>query len=230
MGILVQDKALRGLTGVFLNRQEAGRLLAKALGPLRDTPAVVFAIPAGGVPVGLEVARALRAPLEPLVVRKLQVPWNPEAGFGALGPDGKAVFNEALLARLGLSQEEIKGQMQRTLQSIRHREALLRAGRAYPMLRGSVAVVVDDGLASGYTMLAGLRFLKGRGPEQVVVAVPTGSEAAVRMLLQEVDALYCLNVRPGPAFAVADAYRHWHDLSEQEVLRLLEKTDASWED
>jgi predicted phosphoribosyltransferase len=236
MGKLIEDPALRDKVYVFIDRTDAGQRLAASLLksrkdihlyalPAGGVPAAadiaLFAIPAGGAPVGAEIARLLGIPMDLVIVRKIQLPWTTEAGFGALNPAGEAIFNEELLERAHLSPEEIQEQVQKTLAVIQQREARLRGGKPYPRLNGRTTLVVDDGLASGYTMRAALSFLKGQGAGPLIVAVPTASGRTVRELLPLVDELYCLNVRTGWSFAVADAYQAWYDLTEDEVRGIL---------
>lgn len=222
MGRLIEDPDLRDRVNVFRDRTDAGRRLALMLTEWQGADLHLFAIPAGGVPVAAEIARSLKVSLDLVIVRKIQLPWTTEAGFGALDPDGRAVFNEYLIERTGLTPRQIEAQVQKTLEVLRQRETRLRGGRPYPDLTGKTALVVDDGLASGYTMRAAVRFLKGKGAAQVVVAVPTGAAHTVQELLPLVDVLVCLNVRGGWSFAVADAYENWYDLTETEVLKILE--------
>jgi putative phosphoribosyl transferase len=221
MGNLIEDPTLRDRIHVFFDRTSAGQRLAAHLEAYRDGEAHLFAIPAGGVPVAAEIARALALPLDLIIVRKIQFPWTTEAGFGALDPAGQAILNEDLLRRMPLSPEEIEAQINKTAGVIRQREERLRGGKPYARLNGQTALVVDDGLASGYTMRAALRFLKAQGASRLICAVPTGSERTVWELLPMVDELCCLNVRGGFSFAVADAYENWYDLTEAEVLEIL---------
>jgi len=222
MGKLIEDPNLHNRVHVFLDRTAAGRMLASFLKGYQGQEPYLFAIPAGGVPVAAEIARVLEVPLDLVIVRKIQLPWTTEAGFGALNPSGEAILNEELLQRLPLTPVEIHTQTEKTLAVIHQREARLRGGRPYPQLGGKPAIIVDDGLASGYTMRAALKFLKGRGAGKLVMAVPTASERTALDLLAEVDELYCLNIRGGWSFAVADAYENWYDLTEDEVLEILE--------
>ena len=226
MGNLVEDPKLRDRIHVFSDRASAGQQLASLLLDYQGREVRLFAIPAGGVPVAAEIARSLGTPLDLVIVRKIQLPWTTEAGFGALGPGGEAIFNEELLRRMPLTREEIETQVEKTLIVIRQRELSLRGGAPYPTLNGAPALIVDDGLASGYTMRAAVKFLRAQGAGQIVVTVPTGSERTVRELLPLVDELYCLNVRGGWSFAVADAYENWYDLTEEEVLGILQSLAA----
>ena len=221
MGNLIEDPALRDNIHVFFDRTSAGQSLAAHLEAYRGGEVHLFAIPAGGVPVAAEISRALSIPLDLIIVRKIQFPWTTEAGFGALDPAGQATLNEDLLRRMPLSPEEIEAQITKTAAVIRQREERLRGGKPYARLNGQAALVVDDGLASGYTMRAALQFVKAQGAGRLICAVPTGSERTIWELLPLVDELYCLNVRGGFSFAVADAYENWYDLTEEEVLAIM---------
>jgi predicted phosphoribosyltransferase len=223
MGKLIEDPALRDRVHVFKDRAAAGRLLADRLLGYQGRGLRVFAIPAGGVPVAAEIARALEVPLDLVVVRKIQLPWTTEAGFGALNPAGEAIFNEEFLKRLQMTPAEIDTQVQKTLASLQQREKRLRQNRPYPDLAGASTLIVDDGLASGYTMRGAIHFLQGRGAGEIIVAVPTGAAHTVKSLLPLVDTLFCLNVRGGWSFAVAEAYAEWYDLTEGEVLGIIQQ-------
>jgi len=222
MGKLVEDPVLRDRTYVFADRAAAGRRLAEMLLDLDLGREIhLFAIPAGGVPVAAEISRRLEAPLDLVIVRKIQLPWTTEAGFGALNPAGEAIFNQDLLERIHLSPAEIETQLGKTAAGLKQRELRLRGGRPYPQLEQNPTMIVDDGLASGYTMRAAVQFLKGQGAGKIIVAVPTGSNRTVQELAPLVDTLVCPNVRGGWSFAVAEAYENWYDLTEEEVLEIL---------
>jgi putative phosphoribosyl transferase len=221
MGKLIEHSALRNQVEVFRDRYEAGLAMGKELMYCKDADAIVLAIPSGGVPVASEIAQATGLPMDLAIVRKLQIPGNPEAGFGALSPDGETVLNESLVRELRLSLEQIREQVERTRRVMEQRSLRFRRAKPYPELKGRCAIVVDDGLASGYTMIAAIRWVKKMAPKKVIVAVPTGSERTIERILPEVDELLCLNVRSGFPFAVADAYRSWYDLGDEEVLKLI---------
>ncbi len=221
MGEFVQDSALRDRRHVFEDRADAGKLLAGRLTQYEGTDALILGIPAGGVPVAAEMAKALAMPLDIIIVRKFQIPFNPEAGFGAMGPDGEVILNEELLSQLALTEEAIRVQVRKTGEVIRKRDRLFRDGRPFPSCRGRTVIVVDDGLASGYTMLAALKYIKRKMPSRLIAAVPTGPERTINKILGETDEVICLNVRSGYSFAVADAYRNWHDLTDEDVLAIL---------
>jgi predicted phosphoribosyltransferase len=215
MGRLIDDPGLRDRTYVFTDRAAAGQKLAQMLLDLNLGREIhLFAMPAGGVPVAAEISRRLQAPLDLIIVRKIQLPWTTEAGFGALNPAGEAIFNQEFLARVHLSPAEIEAQLQKTAAGLKQRELRLRGGKPYPQLEQKPTLIVDDGLASGYTMRAAVQFLKGQGAGEIIVAVPTGSNRTVQDLLPLVDTLVCANIRGGWSFAVADAYENWYDLTE----------------
>jgi len=218
---LTEEVSLREKRFVFKDRAEAGKLLARRLSGYKDTNSIVFAIPSGGVPVAAEIAKAHTFPLDVIIVRKIQIPHNPEAGFGAVGPDNKVLFNENLLRSFSLSEKEVKQQIQIAKGIIKKRESLFRKELPYPSLKERVVIIVDDGLATGYTMLSAVEFMKRHGCRKIVVAVPTGAKRTVDSVLPQVDELICLNVRSGLVFAVADAYENWYDIDDEEVISIL---------
>ncbi len=221
MNEFVEDSALRDRKYVFDDRRDAGKLLAGKLTKYKGTDALILAIPSGGLPVAAEIARALILPLDIIIVRKLQIPNNPEAGFGAMGPDGDVIVNEELLSQLMLTEETVKTQIKKTEEVIRKRDRLFRAGRPFPSCKDRSVIVVDDGLASGYTMLAALKHIRRKMPSSLIAAVPTGSERTIKIIQRETDEVVCLNVRSGFSFAVANAYRNWYDLTDEDVLTIL---------
>lgn len=218
---IIEDSSLRDKLYVFKDRKEAGKLLAQRLLGYKGTNGIVLSIPSGGVPVAAEIAKAIMLPLDLIIVRKVQIPHNPEAGFGAVGPDSKVLLNEELLRSLDLSEKEVEQQIQMTMNIIKRRNELFRKGLPFPLVKNRVVIIVDDGLASGYTMLSAIDFVKRHEPQKLVVAVPTGSERTADFILPNVDELICLNVRSGLSFAVADAYENWYDLEDDEVISIL---------
>ncbi len=218
MGMIVEDPRCRDQEGIFQDRIDAGERLAAFLQQRPSIPdPVVCAIPAGGVPIGVAIARSLRAPLMLAIVRKVQIPWNPEAGFGAVTWDGSVLLNMSLVERLGLGETEIQVAIDRARESVLARsEAFPKPGRT-PSLSHRTVLLTDDGLASGFTMQAASQAVRRQHPNLILVAVPTGSLSAVRRVATDADEVICLNVRATTAFAVADAYLHWHDLTDDEV-------------
>jgi predicted phosphoribosyltransferase len=181
----------------------------------------VLAIPAGGVPVAVEMARRLELPLDVAVVSKLTLPWNPEAGFGALAFDGTLRLNEALVAQAGLGPDQIETVKARTQDKVARRVRELRGARPFPDLSGRCTILVDDGLASGFTMMVAIEALRHQGAQEIVVAVPTAQAESAARIARLVSALYCANLREGRSYAVADAYQEWCDVDETELRALL---------
>ncbi len=223
MGILIEDSTLRDCQQVFNNRAEAGALLAARLNQYRGSDSLVLAIPAGGVPVAAAIAFALSLPLDLIVARKIQVPYNAEVGFGAMDPDGGTVFNELFLRQLSLPPDVIQRQVEKTRRVIDERNRVFREGKPFPSLENKIVILVDDGLATGNTMRVAARFAVKKNPLKTVAAVPTGSRSSVEEMLHEVDELVCLNVRGGYPYAVAEAYKEWHDVRDEEVLTVIGK-------
>ncbi|MDK2989598.1 MAG: putative phosphoribosyl transferase [Methanoculleus sp.] len=219
---IIEDRSLRDRLSVFESRTDAGRQLAATLSTLETiAEPVICAIPAGGVPLGLEVARALKAPLRMAVVRKVQIPWNPEAGFGAVTWNGRVFLNRSLMAGLDLSEAEVNAAIAKARKNVEERIEKFAGGREEPEVEGQDVILIDDGLATGYTMFAAVEAARAGSPRQIVVAVPTGSLPAVNFIARQADLVICLNVRTSRTFAVAQAYEQWHDVTDQEVQELL---------
>jgi putative phosphoribosyl transferase len=223
-------KQFRDREHMFSDRFEAGETLGKMLQPEYDRieKGVVLAIPSGGVPVGIKVRDILGLPFDLVIVRKLQIPGNPEAGFGAMTLDGTVLYNQSLLTELRLSSQQIEAEKERVGKELEKRNNMFRQGHAFPDLAGKRVILVDDGLASGFTMLASVAMTKKAKALETIVAVPTAPERTVDRLLPKVNEIYCANVRSAVFFAVAEAYSHWYDLSEKEVVALLQSTPNTY--
>ena len=177
----------------FRDRAEAGRLLSETLGHFAGRQDVtVLGLPRGGVVVAAEIARALRAPLDVCVVRKLGTPGHEELAMGALGPGGLQVLNGEIIASLHIADRAIEAEAARERLELERRERLYRHGRGPLDLKGRIAIVVDDGIATGATMLAALRVLRQLGPARLVAAVPVGPPSTLAELEAEADAVVCL--------------------------------------
>ncbi len=220
---IVDLAELRDRVNVFRDRTHAGKILAGMLDSYRNTDAIVLGIPAGGVPVAAVLANHINLLLDVLVVNKITLPWNTEAGYGAVASDGTVRLNEKLLPRLRLSEDEIQQGIEKTLQKVNHRVKSLRGERAFPDLSKQTVILVDDGLASGFTLLVGVEALRKASAGQIMVAVPTGHWDSVQMMAHQVEAVYCANIRQGWSFAVADAYERWSDVSDEEVVEVIKK-------
>jgi putative phosphoribosyl transferase len=218
---VVDIPELRDEVYAFADRADAGSTLANMLKTYKNTDAVVLAVPAGGVPVGAVLAQDLSLTLDVLVVSKITLPWNTEAGYGAVAFDGTVRLNERLLPGLGLGEDEIQQGIEETRNKVTRRFTNLRGGKPLPDLSKRPVIVVDDGLASGFTLLVGVEALRKAGASQIMVAVPTGHRNSVQMMADRVEAVYCGNIRHGWSFAVADAYRSWSDVTDEEVMNVL---------
>jgi putative phosphoribosyl transferase len=205
---------------VFLDRRDAGRRLAARLMPLAPEQPVVVALPRGGVPVGLEVARALGAPLEVLAVRKLGAPGNPEYGVGAIAEDGTTVVDPYAARRVGMTEHVFEATVRREIAELHRRVERYRDGRRPLDVRGRTVIVVDDGLATGLTDLAAVRALRKRGAGRIVVAVPVGARESVARVSEEADQVVCHTIPP-ELLGVGRFYRDFSPVSDAEVLALL---------
>jgi len=207
---------------LFRDRIDAGNRLAEAYEGPRDN-AVVLGIARGGVPVGYPMALALEATLDVITVRKLPIPWSPEAGFGAIAPDGSTVLNPDMTPSLGLSREEIDSIAGKVHAEVERRERVYRGGRPPVELTGKNVVIADDGLATGYTMIASIEMARKQKAATVNVAVPVGPEDTARKVKALTDNFLCLHTSRTYSFAVASFYVDFHDMRDEEVLEYMEK-------
>jgi len=209
---------------VFRDRVEAGVILAgfieQVVGGIFD---VVVGLVAGGVPVAYAVSERLGAPMDVVVVKKITYPWTTEAGFGAVAPDGVYDFDRSAARNAGFDLDDVERMARRVHEYVVARTLKLRASLDYSNIKGGRIILVDDGIATGYTMVVALRFLRRAGALEVVVATPTASLDGALMVAREADKLLVLNLRTGPFYAVADAYREWHDVTDEEAKQYIEK-------
>ena len=223
--MLIDKKDYREKLFLFKDREDAGKKLAKFLEENlpEKTDLIILAIPRGGVPIGCILARLLNAVFDLILVRKIPIPWNPEAGLGAVTSDGDVFIDEKLVDYLRIDEKTLEQLISDVLKEIKRREKKYLGDKKYVELRDKNVIVVDDGLATGYTMLAAINHAKKFKPKKIYVGVPTASKGAVSLLMEHVDSIFCLNVRSGvPYFAVADAYENWRDLTDEDVFRYLE--------
>ena len=206
----------------FADRREAGRRLAGALARFSGSGTLVLALPRGGVPVGFEVARALGAELDVLVVRKLGAPGREEFGIGAVvdGTPPQLLLNQEFATMVGATPQYIEAEMLRQMAEIDRRRRAYRGDLANPEIAGRTVIVVDDGIATGGTVKAALRAMKSRKPKRLVLAVPVAPADSLRELEAECDEIVCL-ARPTPFYAVGNHYEDFTQTDDAEVVRLL---------
>jgi putative phosphoribosyl transferase len=205
---------------VFRDRREAGELLAERLRRFAASDPIVLGLPRGGVPVAAEVARALGAPLDVLVVRKLGCPWQPELAVGAIGEGGIRIVEDRVVAEVGLDAAELEHLTTREGQELERRVRRFRGDRPPFDLQGRTVIVVDDGIATGATARAGLEIARRRGAATVVLAVPVAPPTTVRELERIADEVVCLH-QPAAFWAVGQFYADFSQTPDAEVARLL---------
>lgn len=212
---------------MFKDREQAGQQLGRLLRSFEGHDVAILGIPRGGVPVAYGVARELKAPLDVVAVRKLQIPFDPEAGFGAVTAEGNVVLNDELVRRIHLEPDDVRKISAEVLEEVQRREREYRRGLEPVSLKGRIAFVVDDGLASGYTMLAAVSSVLGRGAEKVAVAVPCASSRAFSLVNRRAGDVYCIVRSDEPVFAVASFYESFPDLTDDEVRAYLERAAST---
>jgi len=218
--VIHECDALRDRIHVFADRTDAGFALARLLAGRFGPEAAVLAIPAGGMPVAIALSAELVLPIDVAVVSKVTLPWNSEVGYGAVAFDGTVELNRDLIELLGVDEATVQRGIDATRAKVRRRVASFASKLDRPRL-WDTAILVDDGIASGFTMRTAVLALRKQGVPQIVAAVPTGSIRAVRDLEPHIDELFCANLRTGKSFAVADAYETWCDVPESDAIRLL---------
>ena len=226
---VLENRALRDRVEVFVDRAGAGRELARLVRESGEAPATILAIPAGGVPVAVAMASELGWPLDVAVVSKIVRPWTTEAGFGAVAFDGHVLLNDALVRHCELSEQQVATGIQNTRFKVARRHRRLHGPETLE-LSGTSVVLVDDGLASGFTMLAAIAACRRAGARRLLLALPTGHTQAVERVASQVDLVICANIRGGSRFAVADAYERWGDVPEAQAELALERHRATHPD
>jgi len=209
----------------FRDRKEAGKLLAAQLAAYANQQdLIVLALPRGGVPVGFEIAQALHAPLDVIVVRKLGVPGQEELAMGAIATSGIRILNKDVVQFLNIPDEVVDHVTAQELKELERRERLYRGERPAYDVGGRTIILVDDGIATGATMHAAVAAIKQRQPTRIIIAVPTAAPSTCDEFAMEVDELVCV-IRPEPFIAVGYWYRQFSQTSDEEVHHLLEQAN-----
>lgn len=205
---------------LFADRVDGGRRLAEALADLRGRPVIVLAIPRGGVEVGYEIARALAAPLDVILTHKVGAPDNPEYAIGVVSELGQVELNDAEIRAFGLPSDAVEAEVAHQRAEIERRKMLYREGQSLPPLAGKVVVVVDDGIATGYTVAGALRAVRSANPAELLLAVPVAPREALDHLAPLADRVVCL-ATPEPFYAVGMWYRSFGQTTDDRVRQLL---------
>ena len=211
----------------FKDRRSAGKLLAERVKELKPVDPVVLAMPRGGVPVGLEVAKALGAPLDLVLVRKIGVPYQPELAAGAVvdGDQPEIVVNDDVMQLAGLTREYIDERAKEELVEIERRRQVYLSDRPRVPLNGRTLIIVDDGIATGASIRAAIAALKRRNPLKLILAVPVAPADTIEKLRDEVDDVVCLQM-PEPFYAIGMHYDDFHQVPDDEVVRLMNEAPA----
>jgi putative phosphoribosyl transferase len=211
---------------VFPDRIAAGQMLGTRLGQYANRKSVlVLALPRGGVPVAFEVARALNAPLDAYIVRKLGFPGQEELAIGAIASGAAPLLNEKMIRSLRLPPQQIEAITQHETKELERRQHLYRGDRGVPDIRGNTVILVDDGMATGYTMRVAVTALRHQEPLEIIVAVPVASSDACREVAREANSVVCLSTPPD-FYAVGEWYRNFSQVSDAEVRELLERAES----
>jgi predicted phosphoribosyltransferase len=208
---------------LFYDRTDAGRRLAKLLKRRIQGPCIVLAIPRGGVVVGYEVAKELGCPLDVVISRKVGAPAQPELAVGAVAEDGVVFVDEEIAGLVGVSRDYVEQRAREELREVRRRAEEYRGGREMPDLSGKTVILVDDGLATGLTMLAAVHMARNKGAEKVVVAVPVSPPETVAKLRRHADEVICLET-PTNFYAIGQFYERFDQLTDEETNSILRKS------
>ena len=205
---------------IFKDRQEAGKLLAEKLNKYAGKDTVILAVPRGGVVVAAEVAKRLKDPLDLIIIRKLGAPGNSELAIGANTSGGSLVLDKELISKLKISSEYIKNEHQKQLLEAKRREKVFRFGRKPLKIFGKTIILIDDGLATGSTIMAAITTIKQKSPKKIILAVPVAPLSTVKRIEPEVDSLIVLNT-PENFYAIGQFYSYFPQVADDEVIGLL---------
>jgi len=208
---------------VFRDREHAGKILSGMLQDYSNSEALVLGIPAGGVLVAATIATQLGLSFNTLPVSKILYPWTTEAGFGAVAFDGTEWINEDAVQNADLNAYTIQTATKEAQEKVQRRRQRFHGTKPLPELKDKTVIIVDDGIAAGSTIRAGILALQKAQAGKIIIAVPTGHDSSLYPITKLVDAIYCANLREGYSFAVASAYQNWTDVSEDEVATILEQ-------
>lgn len=204
---------------IYPNRSVAGKILAEKLTAIAGSEAIVLSLPRGGTIIGAEVAKALKAEHDLVISRKIGAPYNPEVAIGALTQDGRLLKNDAAIDTLSVTKGYLESQTRLQLKEIKRQIREFKGEKVFPDLLNKTVILVDDGLATGFTMEAAMEFIKFRKPSRVIAAVPVGSAEAISRLNGKVDQLVCPLI-PENFWAVGQFYQDFHQVNDEEIKKL----------
>jgi len=210
---------------LFRDREEAGKRLAEAVKRFKGEDVVVLGIPRGGLVVAGEVAKALGAPLDIVVTRKIEAPGEPEYALGAVTQEGDVIMDRQAAESVGASPEYLESQVRKKREEVKERMQRLRGDAPYPRLEGKLVIIVDDGIATGSSVVAAVMSVRKRKPKEIVVAVPVAPAEAIEALAEEGAKVVCLET-PGLFFAIGEFYRNFDQVDDLEVRRILDENSA----
>ena len=210
---------------MFKNRMEAGKLLADKLTKLHLDNLCLLAVPRGGVAIALPIAQMLHSQINLLITRKIGHPANPEVAIGAVMPDGSAIYSERNISSIGLSTAVLKAMIATEHQEIQRRQILYTTTTQAPQVKGKTAIVIDDGIATGYTIRAAIKWLKQELAAKIIISVPVAPPDVVSELKREVDEVICL-LQPNQFYAVGMHYEDFAQISDQEVIEILDSINT----
>ena len=221
--MIIENEIYRNKIAIFSSREQAGLELAEKVKKISFD--ILYVIPNGGLPVGygfIQKLKETQIKFDLLIVKKIHVPWTTEAGMGAVTPDGQIYLNEQIISFNSINNKQIQQQIEYTKQRI---NAIRNEFNLTEFIepKGLDLMIIDDGIATGYSILAGVQWLKKKGAKTIYIASPTAPLSSLKVLEKEVDGIFCLNIREGFSFAVADAYQNWYDLSIEEAKKYLQK-------
>ncbi len=209
------------LTKTFQNREEAGKQLSKKLLKYKNSKnAIVLAIPRGGVVVGYEIAKALKIKLDIIVTKKLGYPGNPELAIGAVSLRGKIILDDVIVETHKISKRYIDSEVKEIEREIERRHNEYRGKKPFPNLKNKTVIIVDDGIATGYTTLAAIKYVKSQGAKKIILAVPVMPESTYQSLKKEADEIICLNISEY-FLAISQFYNEFSQLEDEDVKRLV---------
>ncbi len=204
---------------IYSNRREAGKLLGEKLKSIVGSDAIVLSLPRGGTIVGDEVAKILDADHDLVISRKIGAPYDPEVAIGALTQDGRVLKDDSIIDTLVVTKGYIESQTRLQLKEIKRQLKEYKGGKCFPIILNKTTILIDDGLATGFTMEAALEYVRSFGPSRIIVAVPVGSLDAIRKMEQKADQVVCPLI-PKKFWAVGQFYQEFHQVSDEEIKKI----------